>query len=179
MKRAAFLDRDGVINKAFLVNGVPTPPRNLADIEFLPQVKDAILLIKEYNFEIVVVTNQPDVARGTQTQKAVQEINAFIGKELGLSHFYVCFHDDMDGCDCRKPLPGLLLKASRDLDLNLTRSFMVGDRWRDISAGQSAQCKCLFVNNGYKEKSPHLPFTEVSSLIDAAWIMIGEQNGCG
>jgi D-glycero-D-manno-heptose 1,7-bisphosphate phosphatase len=171
MKRAAFLDRDGVLNRAVVLNGIPTPPKNLTDVVILPGVREAILLIKESEYEIVVVTNQPDVARGTQTQTSVQEINGFLQMELGITHFYICFHDDLDSCGCRKPMPGLLLLAASELNLDLQQSYMVGDRWRDIAAGQAAKCRCFYINNGYAEKSPNLPFTEVSSLIEVARIM--------
>lgn len=177
MKRAAFLDRDGVINKAFVFNGIPRPPMNLQEVKILPGVREAINLFKKNNFEVVVVTNQPDVARGKQSLKAIQKINQLLQEELEIQYFYVCFHDDLDQCECRKPKPGLLIRAASDLNLDLQRSYMVGDRWKDIAAGQAVQSKCFFINNGYVEKSPDLPFTEVFSLIEAARIVIEEING--
>lgn len=168
MNRAAFLDRDGVIVRAFVLDGVPYPPKNLGDVEILAGVQESITLLTQSNFEIVVVTNQPDVARGVATQESVETINAFLSNKLGICHFYTCFHDDSDGCDCRKPRPGLLLSAARDLNLDLHTSFMVGDRWRDIASGQTAGCKCFFIDYGYVEKPPALPYVKVASLIEAA-----------
>ena len=172
MKRAVFLDRDGVINRAYVVDGVPVPPKKLSDVEVLAGVKEAIKLLKERNFVVVVVTNQPDVARGTTTQESVEAINSYLGRELGVEHFFTCLHDDLQGCDCRKPKPGLLKKAALELDLDLQNSFMVGDRWRDIAAGQAAGCKCYFIDYEYAEKSPDFPFTKVFSLINATGLIL-------
>ena len=172
MRKAIFLDRDGVINRAFVVDGIPLPPKNLSDVEILTGVKEAVKLLNESNFEIVVVTNQPDVARGKVSIETVKAINFYLGKELGIKHFFTCYHDDSDACDCRKPKPGLLLNAARDLDLDLQESFLVGDRWRDIAAGQAVGCLSFFIDYGYREKSPHLPFTQVSSLIEATRLIL-------
>jgi D-glycero-D-manno-heptose 1,7-bisphosphate phosphatase len=176
MKRAVFLDRDGVINRAFVLDGTPIPPRNLKEAEVLAGAKEAIKMLDEYNFEIVVVTNQPDVSRGVTSIESVEAINEYLGLELGIRHFYVCLHDDLQGCDCRKPKPGLLLNAARDLEIDLQKSFMIGDRWRDIAAGQAAGCRCFFIDHGYQEKSPTLPFIKVSSLIEAAKAILETPN---
>jgi D-glycero-D-manno-heptose 1,7-bisphosphate phosphatase len=168
MKRAVFLDRDGVINRAFELKGVPVPPRSLSDLQILAGVKKAIKLLNARNFIVVVVTNQPDVARGFVTQESVETINSYLGKELLIEHFYTCFHDDQQGCDCRKPKPGLLQKAAQDLDLDLHKSYLIGDRWRDIAAGQAVGSQCFFIDYKYSEKSPDLPFYRVESLLEAA-----------
>jgi D-glycero-D-manno-heptose 1,7-bisphosphate phosphatase len=172
MRRAVFLDRDGVINKAFVVNGIPTPPKKLSELEVLDGVKEAIKLLSDENFEVVVVTNQPDVARGTMSRESVEDINSYLGRELGIVHFYVCFHDDSQGCNCRKPKPGLLNTAATNLKIDLRRSFMVGDRWKDIAAGQEVGCHCLYVDYGYHEKSPDLPYMRVSSLREATRLIL-------
>jgi D-glycero-D-manno-heptose 1,7-bisphosphate phosphatase len=177
MKRAVFLDRDGVLNRSNLINGVPTPPNLIEDVEILAGVVEAIRLLKTYDFVPVVVTNQPDVARGTTSQSQVQAINSYIGAATDIQYFYTCFHDDGDCCDCRKPAPGLIHRASKELGLLLQDSFMVGDRWRDISAGQSAGCQTFFIDYSYAEKAPKMPFKKVSSLLEAAQLIIGEQNG--
>jgi D-glycero-D-manno-heptose 1,7-bisphosphate phosphatase len=176
MKRAVFLDRDGVINRAFVFGGVPTPPKSLDEVEILTGVNEAIELLKERNFVIVVVTNQPDVARGLVSQESVEAINTYLSQKLGIKHFYTCLHDDLDECDCRKPKPGLIVEAARELNSDLHKSFMVGDRWRDIAAGQAVGCKCFFIDYKYDEISPILPFTKVSSLIEAARIILENPN---
>jgi len=177
MKKAVFLDRDGVLNRSILVNGVPKPPNSVMEIEILEGVTAAIQILKSYEFIPVVVTNQPDASRGKTTKTQVDIINAYIGTATGIEHFYTCFHDDNDLCNCRKPKPGLILRASSDLGLDPNQSFMVGDRWRDITAGQSAGCKNFFIDYAYQEKLPNLPYTRVSSLLEAVYFLTGEKNG--
>lgn len=177
MKRAAFLDRDGVVNKSLLLHGVPQPPSSVSEVEIIEGVKEALQLLIAGGYLPVVVTNQPDVARGTTSIAEVEQINSFIGAATGIQHFYTCFHDDIDQCLCRKPAPGLLRQASDELAINLRESIMVGDRWRDIEAGQEAGCMSFFIDYSYPEKQPEMPFTRVSSLQEAAQIVIGESNG--
>jgi D-glycero-D-manno-heptose 1,7-bisphosphate phosphatase len=176
MNKAVFLDRDGVINKTLVFDGIPRPPKNLKELVILPGTSKAIKLLREVNFEIVVVTNQPDVARGLIIEESVKEINDYLGNELKIDYFYCCFHDDSAQCNCRKPKPGLLVTAAQDLELDLKSSFMVGDRWRDISAGQAAGCDCFFIDYGYSEKSPILPFRRVSSLLEASKLILETSN---
>ena len=176
MKRAVFLDRDGVLNRSILVEGVPKPPTCIEEVEILLGVVEAIQILQNHDFVPVVVTNQPDVARGVTSKLDVEEINAFIGSATDIQYFYTCFHDDVNQCDCRKPSPGLLLQASKDLGLDTCKSFMVGDRWSDILAGQSAGCQTFFIDYSYPEQKPKEPFTQVSSLLEAAHLMVGEKN---
>ncbi len=174
MKPAVFLDRDGVINKAFIVNGIPTPARAIEQLQIIPKVEDALNELRQMGFEIVVVTNQPDVSRGELSKEMVESLHQRLRLDLDIQHFYTCLHDDFDDCYCRKPKPGLLNLAAADLGIDLTQSFMVGDRWRDISAGQSAGCRCFFINYNYSERQPEMPFIEVSSLFDAVQIILEE-----
>ena len=177
MKRAVFLDRDGVLNRSILIEGVPKPPTSTEDVEILAGVVEAIQILKNHGFVPVVVTNQPDVARGVTTRSQVESINTYIGAVTGIEYFYSCFHDEPDHCDCRKPAPGLIYRASLELDLSVHESFMVGDRWRDISAGQSAGCQSFFIDYSYLETMPNMPYRKVSSLLEAANLMVGEQHG--
>ena len=173
MKKAVFLDRDGVINEALIKNGLPTSPDKIHRIKILPGVKDAIEMLHKAKFEIVVVTNQPDVARGKLQAEIVTEMNQQIAQILSIQYFYSCFHDDIDACTCRKPRNGMLLSAARDLDINLKLSYLVGDRWKDIVAGQSVGCRCFFIDYGYLEPKPELPYVRVNSLLDAANSILG------
>jgi D-glycero-D-manno-heptose 1,7-bisphosphate phosphatase len=174
MKKAVFLDRDGVINESFVVDGIPQPPKSIADVVIIEGVSQGIELLKSHNFVPVVVTNQPDVARGSATRSQINEINSFIGKVAGIKYFYTCFHDDVDLCDCRKPAPGLLFRASEELELDLLNSYLIGDRWRDIAAGQAAGCKTFFIDYSYPEKSPEEPYIKVLSFLEAAQIILGD-----
>ena len=125
MRRAVFLDRDGVINRAVVRDGKPYPPANLSEIEILPGVPEALALLHQAGFMLIVVTNQPDVARGTTPRAVVEEINNYLTGCLPIDEFRTCYHDTGDGCDCRKPLPGALLAAAKQHDIDLDRKSVV------------------------------------------------------
>jgi D-glycero-D-manno-heptose 1,7-bisphosphate phosphatase len=150
--RAVFLDRDGVLNRAIVRDGRPYPPASLNEIELLPGTREASAALQAAGYLLIVVTNQPDIARGKQTRGTVDAINGWIERELALDEVRVCPHDDGDACACRKPAPGMLLEAARERNIDLAASFMVGDRWRDVEAGKRAGCKTVFLNRGYRER---------------------------
>jgi D-glycero-D-manno-heptose 1,7-bisphosphate phosphatase len=177
-RRAVFLDRDGVINRAVVRNGKPYPPSSVLELEILPGVGDALNRLESAGFDLIVVTNQPDIARGTTTSAAVDDINRKLAESLPLREFRICPHDADDQCDCRKPKPGLLLQASGELGIDLSSSFMVGDRWRDVEAGRRAGCRTLFIDYGYDEQQPDAYDYRVTSLSDAADVILAvEQHG--
>jgi D-glycero-D-manno-heptose 1,7-bisphosphate phosphatase len=176
LKRAVFLDRDGVINRAIVQNGKPFPPRSAAEMEVLPDAHDALLRLREAGYVLIVVTNQPDVARGTQTRGAVEEINARLASELAIDDFVVCYHDDAAGCACRKPSPGGLLEAAARHEVDLANSYIVGDRWRDVEAGQRVGCTSFFIDYGYSERQPEPPFLRVRSLAEAAERIVADSQ---
>jgi len=180
-RRGVFLDRDGVINRAIVRAGKPYPPSDLAELEILPGVPQALLRLKRAGFKLIVVTNQPDVARGTRTRESVEAIHAkLLANGLPIDSFRVCYHDDEGGCACRKPAPGMLLAAAREENLDLAASFMIGDRWRDIEAGRRAGCTTLFIDYQYPELLRSAPDCRVRSLPEAAvWILasLGEGEG--
>jgi D-glycero-D-manno-heptose 1,7-bisphosphate phosphatase len=174
--RAVFLDRDGVINRAVLRGGLPYPPQSVQDLEILPGVPEALALLKSAGFQLVVVTNQPDVARGVQTREGVEAIHRELVRKLPLDAVKVCYHDDTDRCACRKPAPGMILEAAHEMDVDLARSYMVGDRWKDIEAGERAGTIPILIENEYPEKKPGNAAARVSSLRDAAeWIIAKEK----
>lgn len=172
--RAVFLDRDGVLNAPTVIDGVPHPPGSLAELEILPGVPEACQALHEAGFVLVMVTNQPDVARGVATAEAVQELNAAVGAAVGIDDVRVCFHDDADLCACRKPNPGMLTDAASDLGLDLSASFLVGDRWRDIEAGHRAGVTTVLVDYGYGESSRVPPTKAVQDLQEASGWIIGQ-----
>ena len=151
---AAFLDRDGVLNEVRLVNGVPHPPSSPSELRLLPHVAEACRTLDEAGIRLIVVTNQPDIARGTTTRSEVDSFNDELRHLLPLTDVMVCPHDDGDGCGCRKPLPGMILDAALAHGLALDRSVMVGDRWRDVAAGQAAGVATVFVDHDYDERRP-------------------------
>jgi D-glycero-D-manno-heptose 1,7-bisphosphate phosphatase len=171
--RAVFLDRDGVLNRAVVRDGKPYPPASLAEMEIVPDAAASLARLKNLGFLLLVVTNQPDVARGTQTLGAIQAMHDVMRRALPLDDFLICPHDDRDGCGCRKPAPGLVLEAQQRYGIDLSRSFLVGDRWRDIDAGRAAGCRTVYLDFNYRERGPSSPPDAcVGSLAHAVdWIV--------
>ena len=172
--RAIFLDRDGVINRALVRNGKPYPPTNLDEFEILPKVFEACKKLKESGYVVVVVTNQPDVGRGTLPQSGVEEIHTFLLKHLPIDRIEVCYHPGrgLSNCNCRKPLPGMLIRAASELGLDLKQSWMVGDRFTDIVCGKSAGCRTILVGGGYNEESKITPDFRTNNLAEAVTIIL-------
>lgn len=162
-----FLDRDGVLNKVWLVDGNPHPPRSTSELEIIPSSVEACQRLRAAGYLLVVVSNQPDVARGTETLAGVNALNDLVRSSVAVDEFVVCPHDDADGCNCRKPAPGMLTAAAGRLNIDLRRSFMVGDRWRDVEAGQRAGCRTVFIDRGYAERKPEAPDVVVGELLEA------------
>ena len=154
---AVFLDRDGVINRAVVSDGTPYPPARLEDVEILPGAVSSVQQLAELGYVLIGITNQPDVARGTQSREVVESINAMILSRLPLREIFVCYHDNKDNCDCRKPKPGLILRAAEKYRLDLSQSWMVGDRWKDVAAGRAASLKTIFVDYHYAETYEGIP----------------------
>jgi D-glycero-D-manno-heptose 1,7-bisphosphate phosphatase len=169
---AVFLDRDGVINRVFVRAGVTHPPAHPGEFELLPGVTEAAARLRQAGFILVVVTNQPDAARGTQTRAGVEALNDRVRAALPVQDVLTCFHDTADGCTCRKPKPGLLLEAARRWGLDLRRSFLVGDRWSDVAAAQAAGCWAVLVETPYSGRERCRPDRCVADLAAAAdWII--------
>ena len=175
-RRAVFLDRDGVLNRATMRDGKPYPPASLSEMEILPDMAAVLAGLKKSGFLLLVVTNQPDVGRGTQDRAVVDAIHDRLKESLPLDDVFVCCHSDADRCDCRKPAPGLILRAAEKHGIDVAASYLIGDRWRDIEAGEGAGCKTVLIDYGYREKAPSVgPAVRVTSLRAAAdWI--NEQN---
>jgi D-glycero-D-manno-heptose 1,7-bisphosphate phosphatase len=175
LRRAVFLDRDGVINRSLVRASRPYPPVTLDEMEILPGVLDALQQLKAAGFDLIVVSNQPDVARGTVSRAVVEAMNEFLQRTLPIDEFRICYHDGDDDCACRKPKPGMLLAAAAARSIALTESYMVGDRWRDVEAGQRAGCQTFFLDYGYDEKRPERYDYRVQSLAEAARIICTHQ----
>jgi D-glycero-D-manno-heptose 1,7-bisphosphate phosphatase len=164
---AVFLDRDGVLIEAVVIDGTPHPPPSVAEVRVIGSAVEACRRLRQAGFALVVATNQPDVARGTETVEGVRAINDVIREQIEIDEFVECIHDDADNCDCRKPKPGMLVAAAQRLGLDLTRSYMVGDRWKDVEAGRRAGCATVFVDRGYTERQPDQPDVVVAELAEA------------
>jgi D-glycero-D-manno-heptose 1,7-bisphosphate phosphatase len=167
VKRAVFLDRDGVINANLERNGRPVAPTTLAEFKLLPGVEESVRRLKRRGYLVVVVTNQPDVASGLTARKTVDAMHEVIRAKLPIDDIKTCFHNDAARCACRKPRPGMILAAARDHAIDLSRSYVVGDRWRDVVAGRLAGCSTIFVDYGYRQDGPNFPDKVVKSLVEA------------
>lgn len=177
-RRAVFLDRDGVINRALEHELRPYPPKNLAQFEIFPEVLAACARLRAAGFVLVVATNQPDVGRGTMSQEIVEDIHACVLSHLPIDRIEVCYHAGrgMSDCNCRKPKPGMLLRAARELGIDLGQSWMVGDRWRDVDCGYAAGCKTIFIDRGYAEELKVRPDFSVRNLGEAAELILNTIN---
>jgi D-glycero-D-manno-heptose 1,7-bisphosphate phosphatase len=173
LRRAVFFDRDGVLNEAVVRNSRPYPPAGLADLRICHGAREALESLRDAGFVLICVTNQPDVARGTADINVVNAMNEVLLLELPLDEIVMCVHDDVDGCACRKPKPGMIIDAALRHHIDPDASYLVGDRWRDIEAGIAAGCWTLFVDRGYAEEAPDiLPDICVGSVVEAAaWIL--------
>ena len=151
MKKAIFFDRDGVLIKAKVKSGKPFAINDKKNIEFTTNEICLFKKLKLQGYYLFLFTNQPDVARGIVSKNIV---NSKVAKKYLLDDVFVCYHDDIDNCLCRKPKDGLIITAKEKYDLNLEKSFVIGDRWRDIDAAENSKCKSILIDHKYKEKKP-------------------------
>jgi len=170
--RAVFLDRDGVLVVPEFRDGRSFAPRRLADFRLYDQADYWLGRMKDAGFRLVVVTNQPDVGSGLVELTVVEEMHRRLAEALPVDAIEACYHQRGDGCDCRKPKPGMLQRAAERLSLNCSRSFMIGDRAGDVAAGRAAGCTTIFIDLGYVDERPERPDFTVSSLDEAAQIVL-------
>ena len=168
LRRAVFLDRDGVLNRVAWINGICQSPRTLDDFQLLPGVAEASSRLKAAGFLLIVVTNQPEIARGTLALDMLAAMHERLREWLPLDDIRMCLHDDADGYACRKPAPGLLLSAARDWQIDLGRSFMIGDREKDLIAGRRAGCRVILVGAQTVPSLPDFSAPDLSIAVD--WI---------
>ncbi|HKQ40352.1 MAG TPA: HAD-IIIA family hydrolase [Verrucomicrobiae bacterium] len=176
-RRAVFLDRDGVLNRALVRGGVPFPPGTLEEFELEKGVIEGCARLKEAGFVLVVISNQPDVGRGSQRREIVETMHETLRAAIpALDAIEVCYHAGSkhgDPCDCRKPKPGMLLRAAVACDLDLTRSFVIGDRWRDIDCAHRAGCRAVLIERGYQEALRAKPEFTVANFAGAVATILG------
>ena len=172
LRRAIFLDRDGVVNRAVVKNGKPLAPQSIKEFRLLPKVAQAVKDLRHAGYLVIIATNQPDVGAGKQSRASVEKIHARLEHSVPVDGIKVCYHTDKDGCDCRKPKPGMLLEAASEFGIDLKNSFMVGDRWRDIEAGKAAGCGTLWIRSQYKERTVEKPDAVSDSLYAASRLIL-------
>ncbi len=151
MKRAVFFDRDGVLNRSLVREGRAYAPLTLDEFAILPEAAEAVALVRQAGFIAIVVTNQPEVARGQLSWATLTAMHQHLRAVVPVDAIYVCPHDPTDGCECHKPQPGLLQQAARDWNLDLSASFLIGDRWRDMGAGRAAGCYTILIERAYSQ----------------------------
>ena len=170
-RRAVFLDRDGVLNRAVVRNGHPYPPSRVEDFELHDDVVAGCARLKAANFLLVVITNQPDVGRGKQSRETVEAMHLKMQSTVpSLDRIEICYHAGErygDPCDCRKPRPGLILRAAAELKIDLGSSYVIGDRWRDVDCAHAAGCRAIFIQRSYEESLREMPDFTVTTFTDA------------
>lgn len=176
MRKAVFLDRDGVLNRAIVRNGKPYPPATVEEFEILPGVAEALQALNRAGFLLIVATNQPDVASGKQRREVVEAMHRKLRKELPLDDIKACYALDTPASACYKPKPGMLLEASQEWNIDLARSYMVGDRWRDVGAGRRAGCFTIFIDRGYDEPMTETPDAVCADLPQAAAFILNHSS---
>jgi len=174
MNRAVFLDRDGVLNPPIVREGKPYPPQMLEEFQLYPEAAEGCALLRRAGFKLVVVTNQPDVGRGTQKLEVVEAMHECLRQAVPLDRIEVCTaaNDEAPDARRRKPAPGMLLDAAEALQIDLTRSHLVGDRWRDIECGHAVGCTTIFIERNYQEELRRPPHHYVTNLLEAARLIL-------
>jgi len=171
--KAVFLDRDGVLVIPEFREGRSFAPVTLEGYRFYPDAPQALSRLKAAGYRLIVVTNQPDVGKGLVSQLVADEMHERLRKALPLDLIKACFHTQLTNCACRKPKPGMLLDAARELGIDLAESYMVGDRASDVEAGEAAGCRTVFIDLGYDERRPAAPTFIVRSISEAADCILG------
>lgn len=180
MDRAAFLDRDGVINRKAPEGEYIT---RWEEMEFLPSVAEGIALLNHSGFRVIVATNQRCIAKGIVTSAEVDALHQrmrdlFSAKGATIDAIYCCPHEKEPKCDCRKPEPGLLLQASREMGIDLSESWMIGDSDADIEAGRRAGCKTAFVFERLKQTKDKADLA-AGSLLDCVKQILTFESSSG
>ena len=172
-RKAVFFDRDGVLTAAVVTaDGKPSSPAVASKMEIVPEAAPACEMLAAAGFLRICVTNQPEIARGHLEAAELDEMNRILESELGLDAVIDCRHDDAENCECRKPKPGMILDAARRFDIDLGASFTIGDRWRDIDAGNNAGTRTIHIERGYEEGLRSAPDVTVADVEEAArWII--------
>jgi len=176
MARAVFLDRDGVLNEVIVRDGKPSAPFTLAEFKILPGVSDALRQLKSEGFLLIVVTNQPDVARGSVHRDVVESMHRQLKSDLPLDDIKACYEIESMGSYCYKPKPGMLFDAAEERAIDLSRSYMVGDRWRDVGCGRAAGCFTIFIDRGYNEPLRDMPDATCRDLHEATSLILAHQK---
>ena len=165
MKRAVFLDRDGVLNPMVERSGRWRAPLSMDMFHLYPWAAESVARLRAAGLLTLVVTNQPELSTGELSPAVLDAMHERLRREAGVDAVYVCPHGGADRCACRKPSPGLLLQAAREWGVDVAGSFMVGDRYRDVDAGRAAGCVTILVAG--LEEGPARPDHRAADLREA------------
>ena len=166
--RAAFLDRDGVLVETLVRDGRAHAAVTLADFRISPDAPTQVARLKAAGLRPIVFTNQPELARGTLSPGVLDRMHARLRAAVEIDDILVCAHVDRDGCACRKPRPGMLETASRRWAIDLSASFVVGDRWRDVDAGRAVGCYTVLIERPYSEcREADVRVPDLPAAVDA------------
>jgi D-glycero-D-manno-heptose 1,7-bisphosphate phosphatase len=166
-RRAFFLDRDGVLIKTKVIGGKPYAVHSEDDFKILPDVKKSFNILKKNNYLTIVITNQPDVGNNLVSKDKVVKINGLLSNSLDIDALFACYHSQYQNCECRKPKIFFFEKSIKKFNIDIENSYMIGDRYSDIEAGNTAGCKTIFIDKNYSEKKPINQNFNAESLYDA------------
>lgn len=171
--RAVFLDRDGVLNRSTVREGKPYAPRQAKDFHLFEDTEPSLRALQGLGFKLIVVTNQPDIGNGLAQRSEVEAMHERLEATGLIDDIFLCMHRQDEGCDCRKPKPGMLLEAAAKHGITLSESYMIGDRKGDVEAGKRCGVKTIFIDRGYREgEQADDADWRVTSLSDAVDIIV-------
>ena len=174
--KAIFLDRDGVLNKVLIKNKKGYAPLNIKEFKLYKGVESYCKIIKKLNYIIIIITNQPDIARKKITNNQMQKMHIYLKKKINYDDIYICTSLSKKNY-YRKPNPGMLKKAIKNHDIDIKSSFFIGDRKLDIDCAKKVKCKSIFIDRNYKEKKPKGQIFTTNSLNNAIkYIIKNEKN---
>jgi D-glycero-D-manno-heptose 1,7-bisphosphate phosphatase len=179
-RRAVFLDRDGVLTIPEFRNGRSYAPRRLEDFRLYPDAVKSVQDLKAAGFVVIVVTNQPDVGAGLVDIGVIEEMHRRLRNAVAVDDIEVCYETSEQASERRKPGPGMLIDAARTWAIDISASYLVGDRASDVEAAERAGCTALFIDLAYEEPLPVAQAVTVGSLREATdWILRREVSGVG
>ena len=175
-KKAVFIDRDGVINEVIMRNDKPSSPWFFEEFKIIDGAAIALEELKKIGFLNIIFTSQPDVARGNLSIIELEKMHKEIKEKLLIDEIKVCPHDDGDNCNCRKPKPGMLLEAAIEKNIDLGKSYVIGDTWKDVEAGKTVGCKTFLIRREYNKDYQRDYNFEVANLKEAVEIIKKLEN---
>jgi D-glycero-D-manno-heptose 1,7-bisphosphate phosphatase len=179
LKPAVFLDRDGTLNVQLVRDGMPYAPERIEDFRLYEGIPAGCSALKNAGYVLVVATNQPDVGRGTVKQEVIERMHAELQRLIPEIDRVEVSYDPGRGEKSlrRKPAPGMLLDAAKELGIDLSRSWMVGDRWRDVECGKAAGVRTVFIDFGYSDEGKSVADHNVKNFKEAVELILATPLG--